>query len=90
LSRAHPPQCNCRQYDAIISKNLNGVIQSANPAAERVFGYTAPELIRRELRILIPLERQFEEDDILSRLRRGERVEHFEGRRGPWASRSGR
>src|SRR5689334_15224974 len=64
--------------DAILSKNLDGVIQSCNPAGERMFGYTAGELIGRPVRILIPPERQAEEDDILARIRRGERVDHFE------------
>jgi PAS domain S-box-containing protein len=57
---------------------LNGIIQSVNSAAERMFGYGADELIGRNIRILIPPERQDEEDLILSRLRRGARVEHFE------------
>ncbi len=67
--------------DAIISKDLNGVIQSCNVAAERLFGYTASELIGKPVRILIPAERQQEEDDILERMRSGQRVEHFETER---------
>src|SRR6185312_13619790 len=63
---------------AIIAKDLDGRIQSCNAAAERLFGYTADELIGREVRILIPAERQSEENDILARVRRGERIEHFE------------
>jgi PAS domain S-box-containing protein len=64
--------------DAIISKDLNGIIQSVNAAAERMFGYRADELIGRNIRILIPPERQDEEDLILGRIRRGDRVDHFE------------
>jgi PAS domain S-box-containing protein len=64
--------------DAILSKNLDGIIQSCNAAGERLFGYTAEELIGKPVRILIPPERQSEEDDILARLRRGERIDHFE------------
>jgi PAS domain S-box-containing protein len=64
--------------DAIIAKNLDGIIQSCNPAAERLFGYTADELVGQSVRILIPPERQAEEDDILARLKRGERIDHFE------------
>jgi PAS domain S-box-containing protein len=64
--------------DAIIAKNLDGVIQSCNAAAERMFGYSSQELIGRSIRMLIPPERQDEEDEILARLRRGERIEHFE------------
>lgn len=64
--------------DAIIAKDLNGVIRSCNAAAERMFGYPEGELIGNSVRMLIPPERQSEEDDILSRIRRGERVEHFE------------
>jgi PAS domain S-box-containing protein len=64
--------------DAIIAKSLDGVIQSCNPAAERLFGYSSQELIGRNVRILVPPDRQSEEDEILARLGRGERVEHFE------------
>jgi PAS domain S-box-containing protein len=64
--------------DAIIAKNLDGIIQSCNAAAERLFGYSSDELVGRPVRMLIPAERQSEEDDILARLRRGERIEHFE------------
>jgi PAS domain S-box-containing protein len=64
--------------DAILSKDLNGILQSCNASAERLFGYTADELVGQPVRMLIPHDRQWEEDDILARLRRGERVEHFE------------
>jgi PAS domain S-box-containing protein len=64
--------------DAILSKDLDGIIQSCNRAAERLFGYSAEELVGRPVRMLIPPERQAEEDEILAKLRRGERVEHFE------------
>lgn len=64
--------------DAILAKDLNGVIQSCNAAAQRLFGYSAAELVGHSVRMLIPPERQAEEDQILTRLRRGERVQHFE------------
>jgi PAS domain S-box-containing protein len=64
--------------DAILSKDLDGIIQSCNAAGERIFGYTAAELVGQPVRILLPPERQAEEDDILARIRRGERVDHFE------------
>ena len=64
--------------DAIIAKNLDGIIQSCNAAAERLFGYTPSELIGQSVRILIPPDRQAEEDEILARIRRGERLDHFE------------
>lgn len=64
--------------DAIVSKDLNGVITSWNQSAERLFGYTASEAIGQSIVMLIPPERQDEEPGILARLRRGERVEHFQ------------
>ena len=64
--------------DAIIAKNLDGIIQSCNAGAERVFGYRPDELVGRSVRILIPPDRQSEEDEILARIRRGERIDHFE------------
>jgi PAS domain S-box-containing protein len=68
--------------DAIISKDLNGIITSWNRSAERLFGYTAAEAVGQSVAtLLIPADRQEEEPEILSRLRRGERVEHFETKR---------
>jgi two-component system, chemotaxis family, CheB/CheR fusion protein len=67
--------------DAIISKDLNGIIATWNKAAERLFGYLAEEVIGQSIMILIPPDRRGEEFDILDRVRRGERVEHFETKR---------
>ena len=64
--------------DAIISKDLNGIIQSWNAAACRLFGYTAEQAVGRHISFLIPAERAEEEDQILARLRAGERVYHFD------------
>lgn len=67
--------------DAIISKDLNGVVSSWNEAAHRIFGYTAEEMIGQPILKLIPQDRWDEEPAILERLKRGERVDHFETRR---------
>ena len=64
--------------DAIISKNLDGIITSWNESARRIFGYTAKEAIGRHITLIIPAERWDEERTILERLKRGERVDHFE------------
>jgi PAS domain S-box-containing protein len=64
--------------DAIISKDLHGIIKTWNRGAQRIFGYAPEEIIGRLITILIPPERQDEEQDILRRLRRGELVDHFE------------
>jgi PAS domain S-box-containing protein len=63
--------------DPIITKNLDGIITSWNKAAERVFGYTAAEIIGKSVTILIPSERHDEEPPILERIRRGEPIEHY-------------
>ncbi len=63
--------------DAIVSKDLNGIVQSWNAGAERIFGYTAEEMIGQSIRKLLPPDRPSEEDEILARLRAGERLEHF-------------
>jgi PAS domain S-box-containing protein len=64
--------------DAIVSKNLDGVVTSWNRGAERVFGYAAEEAIGQPITIVIPKDRQDEERTILTRIRRGERIDHFE------------
>ena len=64
--------------DAIVSKDLNSIVTSWNPAAERMFGYTAEEMIGRSIRAIIPEDRQYEEDEVIARIRGGETVDHFE------------
>ncbi|MBB3452645.1 PAS domain S-box-containing protein [Rhizobium sp. BK313] len=64
--------------DAILAKDLNGKIITWNGGAERLFGYTAEEAIGQPIVMLIPLDRQSEEPDILARVRRGERIDHYE------------
>jgi PAS domain S-box-containing protein len=64
--------------DAIISKNLQGIISSWNAGAQRLFGYKAEEAIGQSITIIVPSELQEEERQILSRLRDGERIDHFE------------
>jgi PAS domain S-box-containing protein len=64
--------------DAIIGKDLNSIITSWNFGAERIFGYTAEEMIGTSIMRLIPPNRQAEEREILARIRRGERFDHFE------------
>jgi PAS domain S-box-containing protein len=64
--------------DAIVSKNLDGIIQSWNRGAERIFGYTAEEIIGKSMLTIIPEDRKHEEVGILDTLRRGERIDHFE------------
>jgi PAS domain S-box-containing protein len=64
--------------DAIISKNLDGVIATWNSGAERVFGYTAKEVVGKPINILIPPDRQKEETVILRRIRNGEHIDHYE------------
>ncbi|MDB6109084.1 MAG: putative two-component sensor histidine kinase protein, partial [Pedosphaera sp.] len=64
--------------DAVITKNLNGIITSWNGGAERLFGYTAAEIIGKPVSILIPPESPNEEPSILARLREGQRIDHYE------------
>ena len=64
--------------DAIVSKNLDGIIQSWNGGAERLFGYTQEEAIGRSIELIIPSHLLDEERTIIERIRRGERIEHFE------------
>lgn len=78
LTRSHFAAIIDSSDDAIVSKNLNGVIQSWNAAAERLFGYSAQQAIGRHISILFPPDRLDEEDRILARLRAGERVYHFD------------
>ncbi|KKB11860.1 histidine kinase [Devosia geojensis] len=65
-------------HDAIVSKDLGGIVTTWNESAERVFGYTADEVVGHPITILIPPERQHEEVEILSRIRAGEVVDYFE------------
>jgi PAS domain S-box-containing protein len=64
--------------DAIVSKDLNGVVTSWNAGAARIFGYTAEEMIGRPIAVLFPPDRVHEEPQILERLKRGERVDHYQ------------
>ena len=64
--------------DAIISKDLNSIITSWNPGAEKIFGYTAAEAIGKSIRIIIPADLQSEEDVVMAKIRSGEKVDHYE------------
>ena len=64
--------------DAIIAKDLDGIIQSWNHGAERLFGYSAEDVVGRSITLLIPPDRLEEETSILGRIRKGERVDHYE------------
>jgi PAS domain S-box-containing protein len=78
LAQAHLAAVVDSSHDAIVSKTLEGRIRTWNAAAERLFGYTAAEVLDQPITLIIPQELQAEEHEILSRLRRGERVDHFE------------
>lgn len=64
--------------DAIVSKDLNGIITTWNEGARRIFGYEAEEIVGESILRLIPPELRYEEDFILAKIRSGERIEHFE------------
>jgi PAS domain S-box-containing protein len=64
--------------DAIASKDLNGIVTTWNHSAEKMFGYTAEEIIGKSITIIIPPELQQDENMILDKIRRGEKIEHFE------------
>ena len=64
--------------DAIVSKDLNGIIATWNPGAERLFGYTAREAIGQPITIIIPYDRLYEEPRILERIRHNESIDHYE------------
>jgi PAS domain S-box-containing protein len=78
LARAHLAAIVDSSEDAIVSKTLQGIILSWNTGAERLFGYSSSEAVGQPITILIPPERINEEGEILARIARGERIEHFE------------
>jgi PAS domain S-box-containing protein len=78
IAAAHYAAIVKSSEDAIVSKTLDGIITSWNPAAERIFGYTAAEAVGQHIRLIIPPERWDEEEQVLARLRRGESIEHFD------------
>jgi len=67
--------------DAIISKDLHSIVTSWNASAERVFGYTASEMLGRSITTLIPDELNSQEEEIMRKIRGGERIDHFETKR---------
>jgi PAS domain S-box-containing protein len=80
-TRAHLAAIVDSSDDAIVSKTLDGVITSWNRSAERIFGYTAAEAVGQHTSLIVPEHRRAEEQDVLARLKRGERIEHFETER---------
>ncbi len=78
LARRHLARVVESSDDAIVSKDLNSIVTSWNRAAERLFGYTAAEAIGRSIRMIIPADRQDEEDVVLAKVKSGEGVSHFE------------
>ena len=78
FARRHLAKIIDSSDDAIVSKDLNGIIQSWNAAAERMFGYSAHEAVGKSIRMIIPEDRQQEEDYVLSQIRAGKAVRHYE------------
>ena len=78
LELAHLAKIIESSDDAIFSQDLDGVLLSWNPAAERLFGYTAAEAVGRSVHLLVPPGREPEEQDVLARIRAGQDVTHFE------------
>ena len=78
LHRARLAAIVVSSTDAILSKTLDGIIESWNIGAERVFGYTADEAIGQHISLITPADRLHEETDVLTRLRHGEKIDHFE------------
>src|ERR1700738_2165568 len=76
-ARAHLAAIVDSSEDVIISKTLEGIVTSWNKGAERLFGYTAPEMIGQSITRVIPPEFQHEEVEILAKIRRGERIERY-------------
>jgi len=64
--------------DAIISKNLQGIVTSWNEGARKIFGYTADEMVGQSILKVIPKRLHYEEDEILGKIRAGQRVDHYE------------
>jgi PAS domain S-box-containing protein len=80
-TRAHMEQVVAGSRDALFSKDLQGIVTTWNPAAERLYGYTAEEAIGRHVSFLMPEERRHEADEILAAIRREEQVETHEVKR---------
>ncbi len=78
LAARHLAQVVESSDDAIVSKDLDGIITSWNRAAERIFGYSRDEAVGRSIRMIIPADRHGEEDAVLARIRAGQPVAHFE------------
>jgi PAS domain S-box-containing protein len=78
LELRHLAQVVASSDDAIVSKDLDGIIVTWNRAAERMFGYRAAEVIGKSIRLIIPADRQAEEDTVLATIRAGRAVSHFE------------
>jgi PAS domain S-box-containing protein len=76
--QAHLAAIVASSDDAVVSKDLHSIIKSWNMGGERIFGYTAEEVIGRSIELLIPPELKHEEAQILHRIRRGDRIEHYE------------
>jgi two-component system CheB/CheR fusion protein len=77
-ARAHLAAIVASSDDAVVSKDLNGIIKSWNAGAERLFGYSTEEAVNKPVTIIIPAERYHEEQQILDRIHSGERIEHFD------------
>ena len=77
-ARAHLAAIVQSSDDAIVSKTLEGIIRSWNRAAERLFGYSAEEAVGQPVTLIIPPERLQEEEEIIEKVRSGQRIDHFE------------